>query len=293
MAATDITGQSLGRSICLILRKGRLLARGIDIFKASLREFFLPQFQSSLRLHNRPVAVLSHPLDGSLPFVPSLVRRYLGYLSIWLKTLLFLYRTYGEAALRDIERMMTDLVLLYNTSGRVYQRCQSTTPSRRTPLGNPYFFLILLFDPHLHCIPSLHVLTVCYNYRQIRKMVMKFDPQGANNSEAVEQAYRLAVEITETILLVKQHSLLDIGPSLYLLSRLFPDYDDAEVYRFVADLFADNPMVGPERALPIRELILEEYEKIKVDESRRQEQEPIHALLRYLEGYLKISLSIG
>ena len=70
----DILRLKLGRSIGLILKHGCLLPRGIEVFKAAITEFFLPQFQTRLLPGIRPISVVPHSLDTSLPFVPSCVR---------------------------------------------------------------------------------------------------------------------------------------------------------------------------------------------------------------------------
>jgi hypothetical protein len=283
----DIERLSLGASVRLILRHGRLRRRGILVFKAAVREFFLPQFQSRLLPGFRPVAVLAHPLDDCLPFDPSLFRRYLGYFTVWLKTLACLYRICGKSVLRDVEGMMRDLVLLYRASGSVYRHCQSTTTSRRAAPANPYFLLIAVFDPHLHCIPSLHVLTVCYNYHRTREILTRVDPKGASGSRLAAETYRAALRITEAILLVKQHSLLDIGPSLFLLSRLFPAYDDREIRRFVSELFAEAPVPDPAAAVRFRELILESYRGLLARQKERAECDPTTVILEYLRGLVR------
>jgi hypothetical protein len=283
----DIERLGVGESIRLILRHGRLRKRGIEVFKAAVLEFFVPQFQSRLLPGIRPVAVVSHPLDDCLPFVPSLFRSYLGYFTVWLKTLSCLYRTYGKPALRDIEKMMRDVVLLYDASGRVYRRCQSTTTSRRSAPANPYFLLIVLFDPHLHCIPSLHVLTICYNYHQTRKTVMRLDPNGAAGSRVAAETYRMALRITEATLLVKQHSLIDIGPSLFLLSGLFSDYGEMEIRRFVSQLFADSPVLDPDAATRVRRAVLQSYEQLLALQRGRGDSPPTDIVLDYLEEMVR------
>ena len=285
----DIERLSLGASIGLILRHRRLLRRGIRVFKAAVREFFLPQFRSRLLPASRPVAVVSHPLDGSLPFKPGLFRRYLGYFTVWMKTLWCLYRIYGKLVLGDIERMLEDVVLLYDVSGRVYRSCQSTTKSRRSAPANPYFLLIVLFDPHLHCIPSLHVLTICYNYHQTRKIVMRLDPGSAAGSRLVAETYRSALRITEATLLVKQHSLLDIGSSLFLLSRLFPDYEDREIRRFVSKLFNGVAGLDPHTAILVREAILKSYEELLERQREHRDSPPTEILLDFLRELLEPS----
>ena len=283
----DLERLSLGASIRLILRHGRLRRSGIQLFKAALREFFLLQFRSRRQPGIRPVAVVFHPLDDSLPFNPGLYPRYLGYFTVWMKTLSCLYQRYGKSALGDIEGMMRDVVLLYHAAGRVYRRCQSTTTSRRAVLANPYSLLIVAFDPHLHCIPSLHVLTICYNYHQARKIVMKLDQKSVSGDELAAQTYRLALRITEAILLVKQHSLLDIGPSLFLLSRLFPEFDDREIRRFVSELFAGAPCLDPDTATQARRVILESYRELLALQRGRRDCAPTDVVLDYVRAMVK------
>jgi len=283
----DIERLSLGAGIRLILRHRRLRQRGIQVFKAALREFFLPQFLSLLFPGIRPVAVISHPLDDSLPFDPRLFHRYLGYFTVWMKTLSGLYRIYGNPALEDIEEMMRGVARLYDAAGRVYRHCQSTTTSRRTAPANPYFLLVFLFDPHLHCIPSLHILTICYNYHQASRTVMRRDPYGVSGSRLSAAAYRAALRITEAILLVKQHSLLDIGPSLFLLSRLFPEYGEREIRRFVSDLFADTSVLEPCAAAQARQVILKSYEQLLARHRGHRNSTAPEIVLDYLREILK------
>jgi hypothetical protein len=97
---------------------------------------------------------------------------------------------------------------------------------------------------------------------------MKLDPGGAPGRMLAGESYRAALRITEAILLVKQHSLLDIGPSLFLLSCLFPGYGTEEITRFVSDLFADTPFLAPDAAARLRRVILEGYEELRARQER-------------------------
>ena len=289
----DILRLKLGRSIGLILKHGCLRPRGIEFLKAAITEFFLPQFQTRLFPGIRPISVVQHREDASLPFVPSCVRSYLGYMAIWLKTLQYLYDAFGKQALTDIEQMIRDICLINYAAGRVYRLCQSTSTSRRTPPLNPYFILIRLFDPHLHCIPSLHVMTICYNYYKTRQIVMKLkDGQAGKEiyTEAVAQTYTLALQITEAILLVKQHSLIDVGPSLFLLSSLFPDYDQREVKRFIGGLFENRRVIEPETKARLRAVILQTYEKMLVRKRLHPDKKATDILVEFLGGYRKNGL---
>lgn len=279
----DIESFSLGESVRLILRHGRLRQRGIQVFRSAVREFFLPQFQSRLFPGIRPVAVISHPADDCLPFVPRLFRHYLAYYSLWLRTLSSLYRMYGKIVLGDIEMMMLDIIRLYEASGHVYRRCQSTTTSRRSAPANPYFLLVAVFDPHLHCIPSLHVLTICYNYHRTRQITTRLDPGGASGRRLTAGTYAAALRITEATVLVKQHSLLDIGPSLFLLSRVFPDFDAGEIRRFVSDLFADTSLVDRPTARRIRAVIMASYQELQALQRKLGDYPATDVLPAYLQ----------
>jgi hypothetical protein len=283
----QISGLGFWSSMRLILTHPLLLPRGIDWMKAAAREFFVPQFATLLLPRRRRIAVIGHSLDDTIPFVPHLIRRYLGYVAFCLKTFLCLHRSFGAKAVAHIAEMMDGIVLLYRASGRIYRRCQSTTAYRRPASLDPYFLLIQHVDPHLHCIPSLHVLTVCYLYHQTRKVMDKLACGKHRGTEAISQTYLQALRITEAALLVKQHSLADIAPTLFLLSHLFPDYGPSEVERFVLGLFSESPRVEPKQRILIRKAVLLGYREMLAGERRLPAAEPTELILRFLKGSLR------
>jgi hypothetical protein len=234
----------LPKSLLLIAGHSRLFIRGMELARAAITEFFLPQFETLLFPGLRPVMTLAHPLDERLPFRPQRLRQYLGYMQVVLKTMGFILDSCGSAARPEVARMFRALCRLYYLSSAVYRRCQSTTSQRLPLLASPYSLLIRLFDPHLHCVPSLHILAVCYNYWAAGQVLRRQLPAGHPALSRVPDLFAIAVSIAETVLLVKQHSVLDIAPSLFLLSRCFPGYDDAEAQRFVGALFRRRPAVG-------------------------------------------------
>jgi hypothetical protein len=282
----EISGLGFWSSIWLIIRHPPLLPRGIEWMRASAQEFFIPQFATCLLPRRRRIAVVGHRLDGAIPFVPHPIRRYLGYVAFCLKTFLYLYSSFGSKAVPQIAAMMDGIVSLHRASGRIYRRCQSTTAFKRHLAPDPNFLLIRLVDPHLHCIPSLHILTVCFLYHRIRKAVSKLDSTEDRSKEATAQTYVQALRITEAALMVKQHSLADIGPTLFLLSRMFPDYDSGEIERFVSDLFAGSPYIEPKQRILIREAVLLDYRQMLTAERLLPATDPTELILRFLNGSL-------
>ena len=116
----------------------------------------------------------------------------------------------------------------------VYRRCQTTTPRIGGPLLSPRFLLIRLFDPHLHCIPSLHVLILGCTYLRVRRTCRRLG--GNTRVPAVAWAYGSAVGVIE--------ALADIGPSLFVLSELLPEYGPREARRLAGDLFRSSRSIG-------------------------------------------------
>jgi len=114
-------------------------------------------------------------------------------------------------------------------------------------------------DPHLHCIPSLHVLIASYTYLSLRRV------PGQGHREADDpaaRAYRGALLVIRSILLVKQHSLADIGPSLFTLTALFPAYGEKWVAQLVGDLFPGIPGIPGRARARLREAVLSDYREL-------------------------------
>lgn len=269
-------------SLLLIISHRRLFLPGLRVLAAAVTEFFYPQFETRLRPGIRPIVAISHPLDGLLPFVPREIATYLGYIGGWLKSLLYLYKAFGKRAFPDIEQALRELRLIYLAAGNVYRKCQSTTTGRPLCLDNPRFLLIRVFDPHLHCIPSLHVMTVCYAYFHFRRVVWAHRSNPSTHERAIRQVYRLALRVTEAMLLIKQHSLADVGPSLFLFSCLFEDYDKKEVWRFLSDLFDASVLIPEADKWELRRQIYDSYLEMQRRARRRSFRTSTELLLDLL-----------
>jgi hypothetical protein len=244
----------------MLVSDWRMVKRWLALIWNAVHHFFLPQYQSALWPRRRLVATLVHPLDQDIPFRPRKVVTYLGYITFWYKTLRWFYDRIGGAALPDIRRSMDEVLILYKEAGAIYRRCQSTTSTRAPLPWHPYFSVIYLLDPHLACIPSLHVLLICHNDLGAARILRRHGPQP-EGGRLLEEVREEAARIIEAVLLVKQHSLVDIAPSLFLLTALFPDdYGLEEVADFVSRLFRDWPIEESVKAR-MRALVFSTYEQ--------------------------------
>jgi hypothetical protein len=228
------------------------------LIASAMTEFFIPQFTTKFRLANRHVVSVDHPLDESIPFTPEYVHIYLEFYPLWIRGAYFLYKEFGDQALPEIRDFLYDVADLYYEAGKIYRRCQSTTV-RPKYLKHAKFRLLHAVDPHLHCVPSLHVLIVVFNHRTVARLIDKFsNGNRADYQPQKELVYKKAVEITESILFMKQHSVNCIPAALFFMSRLRPDYTEELALSFINDLFTDNDG-APESSDAIKDFIRSRY----------------------------------
>jgi hypothetical protein len=209
-------------------------------------------------------------------------------MSFWMKSLHFLFDLLGKSALADIRESFDQVCLLYRETGSIYRRCQSTTTIRAAMPLDPFFVAVYLLDPHLHCIPSLHILVSCYNQHQLAEVLRRHGRLDAGCLPAVREAEAHAVRVTEAILLVRQHSLVDIAPSLYLLTGLCPGFGPKAVGEYVGKLFHDWHL--PEQAKrSMRSCILEGYREMERDRVGGKKGGYREVLLRFLARYIPVA----
>jgi hypothetical protein len=268
----------------MLLSDWRMVRRWLFLIWEGFHHFFLPQWRSVLWPRHRLVAALSHPLDAEIPFRPREVVTYLGYITFWFKTLRWFYDRIGAPALPDIRRSMDEVFLLYREAGAVYRRCQSTTSTRAPLPRHPYFALIYLVDPHLACIPSLHVLLICHNELGAARILRRHGLRGEEARRLREAVRAEALRIVEAVLLVKQHSLIDVAPSLFLLTALFPEYRREEVADFVGQLFSGWRVPEPVKAR-MRAEILDGYDEFLSEWRRRGACGHRELILEFLGRY--------
>jgi hypothetical protein len=268
----------------LLLSDWRVVKRWLALIWHAVDHFFLPQFQGLLFPRLRPVATLAHPLDRDIPFQPREIVTYLGYIAFWFKTLRWFYDRFGKAALPDILASMDEVLLLYREAGAIYRRCRSTTTTRAPLPRHPYFAVIYLLDPHLACIPSLHILLICHNDLGAARILARHCPKPGEDERLLEAVRAEAVRITEAVLLVKQHSLVDVAPSLFLLSVLFPEYRREQVADFVGRLFLDWQAPEASKAR-MRALLLASYDGFVAEWEARGRNGHREQILEFLGRY--------
>jgi len=244
--------------------------------------FFFAQYRAAFLPGLIPVSRADHPLDPKIPFWPVKVTVYLDFVAFWIRSLSFMLRVCGRRA-QEPARVFTETMgQLYARAAEVYARHLSTT-DRPFYLGHPRFLPIHGLDPHLMCVPSLHVMVVIRTYTFFREAFQSL--LGAERSAPLEdELYRGAIAITESVLYIKQHSVNCIPAAMYAMTtfdpRLFPP---EEADRFAAQLFLGEKVPSGDDAREIRAYILSLYRRFLAEgEAAEDWKKPLLDFLKTL-----------
>lgn len=223
--ANRIQQASVVKAFVLLLKFQEIRKPGLRLLKIIWKDFFSPQFLSRFRLRKRKIVSVDHPLDNKIPFSPSHVKDYMYFTHLWVKSLVFLYLEFSAAAISDIASFLNDLSSLYINAFQVHNVYQSTTKRPRFS-GGPYFYLIRLADPHLHCLPSLHVMITGFTFFRITDILKKLAKSSNEYEQEKVYLFSMTIKIIDSILFIKQHSVNCIPSGFLLLHSTINDFPE-------------------------------------------------------------------
>ena len=228
-----------------------------------LKDFFFLQLHQKYHLTHRPVINVDTEIDKKIPFSPSHVGTYMSFIKFFLRPIDMLNAklSHKDSTLY-ICLYLKFLSKIYSNASSIYRFCMTTT-SRPKYLKTHKFRTIHLFDPHLLCVPSLHV-AICTGAYAWFKQFFKLGLIPHEDAEKYLSEIRAgAIAIVESVLFVKQHSVNCIPLALYMLtstmSKSFFSIQDA--IDFIESLFLDSPEISPENRKEIIEYFLYMYDR--------------------------------
>jgi hypothetical protein len=266
------------RAVSMLAHSG-ILRSTLGFILAVIRFFFMPQFGNVI-FKRRPVAAMDEPIDAMIAYDPGRIGVYLNFISFWMGTAFRLRQNYGMRADPLIEGYIDELAGLYRAAGSVYLTIHTTT-TRPVCLSDPRLAILYIFDPHLNCIPSLHVLVVLSNWAFARRALEALGEDGDGSAQDWLSSIRAhALLIIDSVMYLKQHSFSCIGASFFFMEQVYPDYfNDGMCLALVEDLFQREEDEGPNAA---RKRILEVYFELKADPlaAHGRWREPLLAMLK-------------
>ncbi|MHB9290971.1 hypothetical protein Holit_00041 [Hollandina sp. SP2] len=254
----SLAEESLGLTLLKIAANPLLRRGGIRCITSIFYHFFFLQYKAALFPRLVPVTSVDHPLDGKIPFSPRWVTPYLDFIAFWIRFIGFLLRHYRRKGIGPVLDFINAMGRLYAYAAEVYTKNLSTT-NRPRYLTHPRFMLIHAADPHLMCIPSLHVMVVVRTYTAFQAILRSFGDteRFAPQLEEVKQG---AVTITQALLYVKQHSINCVAAALYTMTCFDPIlFPPEEAQDFIARLFIHTHRPAPQDSALIRNYIRERY----------------------------------
>jgi hypothetical protein len=271
---------SQAETVFRVLCDPRLRKAAARCVRIIFYHFFYLQFEAAFLPGRIPVTPVDHPLDREIPFNPRWVGVYLDFVSSWVRMIGFLLGCFGRRAAAPVLDFIETMGRLYMLASEVYRKNLSTT-SRPRYYKRPRFMLIHAADPHLMCIPSLHVMIVIRTYTKFHAILKEMGEEAGSASQ-VDEVRQLALDITEAILYVKQHSVNCIPAAMYVMTCFDPRLFGAEeAADFVSALFT-RPF-SPEKSAAIRAYIISLYRQFLAEGDNCEDwKEP---LLKFLREY--------
>ncbi len=251
--------------VVLALFDFKVLVKSFSFIFTVLRRFFIDQFMYKLKPGKVPVKNIEHPLDAFIPVRYETAELYLSFIQIWVSALSYFRHIFGPDFNASIVEFLGGLSRCYTDAASIYARCLSTTRRPETA-PNPRLAFVYAVDPHLFCVPSIHVLIVCYTYGKIAELLERRGVKKEYLPEIAALRSR-AIAITESILYVRQHSLNCIPTALSMLPDFLPSYTNQESRAFLAELFAHDEGISDEKRTEVLSYMSDLFERMISHES--------------------------
>lgn len=210
------------------------------LINSVLSQFFFLQTFQKLHITKRPVIYVDTSLDEKIPFIPEKVKTYMSFIPFFVRPISMMIKRMGyRQAVPYINNFLDFLSTQYHNAASIYKFCMTTT-HRPHYMGSREFRAIHLADPHLLCVPSLHVTIAAGTYAWFKQFFTNSDFSEQEVEFRLNEIYSQAQAIIESVLFVKQHSVNCIPIALYMLTSTmgssFFSVEDADT--FMSDLFS-------------------------------------------------------
>ena len=255
-----------------LLGRGRTFFRAWQFIFSVIHNFFFLQQRQVLHLTHRPVINVETELDEKIPFTPVKVNTYLGFIPFFVKPFDMMIKRMGyKAASPYINDNLAVLTKTYKSASSIY-RFSMTTTNRPDYREDAAFKAIHAADPHLLCVPSLHVAICAVTYAWYKRFFESVKEGVFSREEAdrrLEEIKLQAIKIIESVLFVKQHSVNCIPTAFYMITAVFgSDFFSArDAVDFIEELFNSSQEIDAETRREITEYFTALYERTLLENS--------------------------
>lgn len=247
-------------------------------------KFFLAQYFNKIHLLRIPVKNVDHKLDYTVPFKPQTVHIYLDFINFWIRPLTMIIKRFGmiQGVKLEIE-FLRYIRFTYRKAYDIYGKMMSTT-NRPVCKEIKAIRRMQKADPHFMCVPSLHIAVICLTYSFYHQI---FERENFTKDESERWLKEIAdhgMEIAESVLYMKQHSVNCIPAALYMMTKIAPELFKKEMaFISIEKFFAESSDIEAENKKLIISHIRNTYDFFM--SSGKTWQETILEWLRNYEPY--------
>ena len=254
---------------------------GRRLVKTIIKDFFLLQELEQFHIYKIPVINVETELDGQIPFVPEKISDYMTFIDLIINSLDFFKKRLGYKESADLaNEYMTFVTKLYKNASSIYRFSMTTTNRPKYYKGK--FITVHLFDPHLLCVPSLHVSAASGIYFWFLKNIDRMQLSETEKKQRLSELKTWAIEIIESVLFVKQHSVKCIPAAFYMISVTNGEnfISPSEAVNLINELFKDSDLISAENKKAVTDHFQYIYERFLLENNYCERwQEPVEKFL--------------
>ena len=253
------------------------------VFGPVVFKFFLPQYFQKIHLLHKPVKHVDHELDEKVPFKPEHLPIYMDFVNVWIRPISMLVHRFGIINGSKLGgEFLRYITMTYREAYKLYS--VSFTTTYRPASDIKAIKRLRRADPHYMCVPSLHIAIVCLCFSFYRMLFERENFTEQETKKWNDELFKRAVEIGETVLYIKQHSVNCIPAALYMMTKLTPEFfTPLQATEFINALFVDADDVTPEDKQKIHAHISFTYERFLLEGAL--EDDWTVPVLRWLNEY--------
>ncbi len=252
------------------------------IFTAATK-FFIFQFLRKFGIIRTKIIHVDHELDRCIPFKPELLDTYLDFINFWLRPISMLQHKFGIRKGTEIaNEFLKYITLTYSEAYNLYKKCMTTTKQPET--NNIRLKMLRIMDPHYMCVPSLHIAVITLTTNFYKKLFEQNLFTEQEKTKWMKEIEEHGVEIADSVLYLKQHSVNCIPAALYMMTRIVPELvSPTEAVKLLDSILKNEPNIDSNTQKNITEHILFIYERFLLEGTTEEDwRKPI---LRWLESY--------
>ncbi len=250
-----------------------------------VKDFFLLQFTVKWGWRKIEIINVDHALDEKIPFEPSLAPVYMDFFNFWTRPLSLITKISKKQAYTHFVDMLMLVGDIYKQASTFYKYKMTTT---NRPTAEVYrdkiFDYIRRVDPHYLCVPSLHIAVVIVTYSFFKKVFKELGYSDEDQKRYNDELYKGAIEIGETVLYVKQHSVNCIPAAVYMMTDAIPElFSIEDAIIFMDDLFAKQTNITEDDKKSINEHLHRLFEQLLLE--GKYSEHWLEPLKRWLHKY--------